>query len=197
MREAFIDSAVKNGYNVLIANPRLVETGLDLLYFNELYFVEIEFRLRTLEQAGGRAYRLPQTRPCTIGYMYYENTMQADAIQLMMQKKQASMVVKGKASSADSMSLDSSLNSALDKLRSEGGFNAGKLKDIMDSLNDRKDESAKWDILGYDFDVSFDVHEKETGFTLVKPSELKVSKPISKIEKKTSTGQVVQQMAMF
>ena len=48
---------------MLITNPRLVQTGLDLVSFTSVVFAEVEYSLDTLWQALRRVWRLGQTRP--------------------------------------------------------------------------------------------------------------------------------------
>jgi len=48
---------------VLITNPRLVQTGPDLVSFTSVVFAEVEYSLDTLWQALRRVWRLGQTRP--------------------------------------------------------------------------------------------------------------------------------------
>jgi hypothetical protein len=197
-REQWLDRHVSRGYNVLITNPMIVETGLDLLYFNELYFVEPEHRLRTLEQAAGRSYRLPQTRPCTVGYMAYKDTVQESAIQLMMAKKEASAICRGRASSSKSLNLSSSLQSAIQKLERAGGFSQVELDETMSRINDREDTSSRWDFEGHDFQSPYTEHVKPK----VKFESFKTEKPVKKVFKvdrikEMSNGVQIKQYAMF
>ena len=48
---------------MLITNPRLVQTGLDLVSFQTVVFIEPEYSLYTLWQVLRRVWRLGQTRP--------------------------------------------------------------------------------------------------------------------------------------
>ncbi|MEL7432642.1 MAG: helicase-related protein, partial [Chloroflexota bacterium] len=61
-RERVIEQQIQAGVNVLICNPELVKTGLDLINFPTLIFYEIVFNLSTLLQAASRSYRLNQER---------------------------------------------------------------------------------------------------------------------------------------
>jgi len=95
-REAVIEAEVKKGVNVIIANPELVKTGLDLLFFPTLIFHEITFNLGTMMQAAARSYRLNQTHShCKVVYLYYEQTMEHTAVQLMSRKQRAAKLLTG------------------------------------------------------------------------------------------------------
>lgn len=82
--------------NVLTTNPMLVETGLDLLEFPTLIFVETPYSYYTMAQAGGRHWRANQTRPCKTYYMYYEGTMQHRGVILMGKKASADAFLMGR-----------------------------------------------------------------------------------------------------
>ncbi len=60
-REAVIEREIAKGTNVVLCNPELVKTGLDLIHFPTLIFYELVFNLSTLMQAAARSYRLNQT----------------------------------------------------------------------------------------------------------------------------------------
>lgn len=99
-REAWI---MKNGpgVDVILSHPQLVETGLDLFCksgrynFCTLMFAQMGYRLPTLRQAAGRAWRLMQTKACKTLYFYYRGTMQDRALSLMGQKMAASLAIEG------------------------------------------------------------------------------------------------------
>lgn len=95
-REAVIEAEVTKGTNVIIANPELVKTGLDLVFAPTLIFFELVFNLSTLMQAAARSYRLNQTHPhCKVYYLYAEGTMEQTAVQLMSRKQRAAKLLTG------------------------------------------------------------------------------------------------------
>ena len=51
-REAVIDKAVNQGFNVILSNPELVKTGLDLVFAGTLIFFEPIYNLGTMMQAA-------------------------------------------------------------------------------------------------------------------------------------------------
>ncbi len=75
-----------NGMDVLICNPRLVETGLDLIQFSTVVFFEPEFSLYTLWQSVRRVWRLGQTQPVKAVFAVYNSAMEAAALRLMGRK---------------------------------------------------------------------------------------------------------------
>jgi hypothetical protein len=95
-REAVIEAAVAKGCNVLICNPELTKTGLDLIFAPTLIFYEIIFNLSTMMQAAARSYRLNQTHAhCKVVYLYAEGTMEQTAVQLMSRKQRAAKLLTG------------------------------------------------------------------------------------------------------
>lgn len=95
-REKWIDKKIKEGCRVMICNPTLVETGLDLLAFTNIIFYQVGFNLFTMRQAARRSYRLNQPNPVNVYFLYYENTTQETVISLMANKLRAAMAIEGK-----------------------------------------------------------------------------------------------------
>jgi hypothetical protein len=95
-REAVIEREIAKGANVVLCNPELVKTGLDLIHFPTLIFYELVFNLSTLMQAAARSYRLNQTHAhCKVVYLYAEGTMEQTAVQLMSRKQRAAKLLTG------------------------------------------------------------------------------------------------------
>jgi superfamily II DNA or RNA helicase len=83
------------GLDALVVNPRLVETGLDLVAFSSVVFAEIEYSLYTLWQAVRRVWRLGQTKPVKAMFSVYNEAMEARALALMGQKMKAAQLLYG------------------------------------------------------------------------------------------------------
>ncbi len=95
-REAWVEKQVNAGLQVLITNPRCVETGLDLNDFTTLIFYSMGYNLFTLRQASRRSWRINQTAPRVEVYMlYYADTMQAKAMKLMASKLAVAGIIEG------------------------------------------------------------------------------------------------------
>ncbi|NUQ05104.1 MAG: hypothetical protein HUU31_14560 [Anaerolineae bacterium] len=95
-REAVIEREIAKGTNVVLCNPELVKTGLDLIHFPTLIFFEIVFNLSTMMQAAARSYRLNQTHAhCKVYYLFAEGTMEQTAVQLMSRKQRAAKLLTG------------------------------------------------------------------------------------------------------
>ena len=100
-REQWLEREVAKGAQCVIANPQLVETGLDLTgnkNFPTIIFYQTGYNLFTLRQASRRSWRIGQHLPVNVYFLAYENTIQAQALQLMGQKMEAAMALEGKFS---------------------------------------------------------------------------------------------------
>ena len=98
-REAWIKKQVEEeNIDVLVVNPSLVDTGLDLLDFTTIVFYQVGYNLFTMRQASRRSWRLSQTKDVEVYYMYYKRTVQEQALSLMATKLQAAMAIEGKFS---------------------------------------------------------------------------------------------------
>ena len=94
-REAWVADRVKQGIDVLICHPRLVQTGLDLIDFQTLCWYETDYSVYVMRQASRRSWRIGQTRPVKVVFMSYRNILQADALKLVAKKQQSSLAVEG------------------------------------------------------------------------------------------------------
>lgn len=97
-REAWINKKIEEGIDVLLCNPILVETGLDLLDFTTIIFYQLGYNLSTMRQASRRSWRLSQTKNIEVYFMFYADTIQEQALALMATKLQAAMSIEGKFS---------------------------------------------------------------------------------------------------
>lgn len=95
-REAWYSRQVKEGVQVVISHPKLVETGLDLLDFPTIIFYESGYSLHTLRQASRRSWRIGQRRPVRVKFICYEGTMQTGCLRLMGKKLLVALTMEGK-----------------------------------------------------------------------------------------------------
>ena len=97
-REAWVEKNLSEGMEVMICNPSLVETGLDLLDFTSIIFFQMGHNLFTMRQASRRSWRLSQTKDVKVYFMYYQTSIQEQTLSLMATKLQAAMALEGKFS---------------------------------------------------------------------------------------------------
>lgn len=84
-----------DGVNVVICNPALVKTGLNLIGWPSIVVLEPVYSLYTLAQAVRRAYRPTQTKACEVVYMAYAGTMSEKAMGLVAEKMAALALLSG------------------------------------------------------------------------------------------------------
>lgn len=98
-REKWVEDKVKEGVNVIITNPSLVETGLDLNAFTNVIYYNIGYNLFTFRQSSRRSWRINQTAPRVNVYMlYYKGVMQERALKLMASKLTVATIIEGNLS---------------------------------------------------------------------------------------------------
>jgi SNF2 family DNA or RNA helicase len=113
-REAWLKEQLQEGdYDCLICNPRLVQTGLDLIEFPTIIFFQSGYSVFTLRQASRRSWRIGQDKPVRVFYLGYSATMQNRALSLMAQKMETSLAVEGELTDKGLAALSESENSIL------------------------------------------------------------------------------------
>lgn len=85
-REDWILDQVDRGIDVLITNPELVKTGLDLLDFPTIVFLQTGYNVYTLQQAARRSWRIGQKHPVRVIFFGYAGTSQITCLALMAKK---------------------------------------------------------------------------------------------------------------
>jgi len=114
-REAWYERQLKNGMQVCICHPKLVQTGLDLLEFPTILFYETGYSTYVLRQASRRSWRIGQKHPVRVGFLSYAGTAQESCLRLMGKKLLISLAMEGKlqAEGLQSMEGDGDLLTAM------------------------------------------------------------------------------------
>jgi len=94
-REDWLADQVERGVDVLITNPELVKTGLDLLDFPTIVFMQTGYNVYTLLQAARRSWRIGQKLPVRVVFIGYKGTAQAECLTLMAKKIAVSQSTSG------------------------------------------------------------------------------------------------------
>lgn len=105
-REGWYARRAKEGVQVVISHPKLVETGLDLLDFPTIIFYESGYSLHTLRQASRRSWRIGQRRPVRVKFLCNEGTMQTGCLRLMGKKLLVALTMEGKFAGEGLQSID-------------------------------------------------------------------------------------------
>ncbi|HEX4170672.1 MAG TPA: helicase-related protein [Bryobacteraceae bacterium] len=106
-REEWYERQLKQGVEVVVCHPKLVETGLDLLAFPTLYFYETGYSLHTLRQASRRSWRIGQQHPVRVKFLVHRGTTQTTCLRLMGKKMLVALMMEGKFSGEGIHSLES------------------------------------------------------------------------------------------
>lgn len=94
-REDWILDQVERGVDALITNPELVKTGLDLLDFPTIVFMQTGYNVYTLQQAARRSWRIGQKQAVDVYFLGYEKTAQIACLTLMAKKIAVSQSTSG------------------------------------------------------------------------------------------------------
>jgi len=132
-REDKINRWVRKGLDVMICNPKLVETGLDLLSFSSIVFYQCGYSIYTLRQASRRSWRITQKKPVKVYYLAYSGTMQTRAMKLIAAKLETSLALEGELTDKGLTALSESSDSMtrqLAKALLEQIDDSGSLKDM-------------------------------------------------------------------
>lgn len=181
-REAWIhEQAEREGVQVIISNPKCVETGLDFCWdtngvrynFPTLIFYQMGYSLFTIWQAAMRHYRLIQREECRTYYIGYSDTVQTAIIQLIAEKQVATSAIQGKFSTEGlaAMAQGVDTKTRLAQALSEKDFSSGEgLQNMFDVLEVSKseDEYSEFipmkilsEIIGKDMLESLDAYDKD------------------------------------
>jgi hypothetical protein len=114
-REAWYEKHLRNGMQVCICHPKLVQTGLDLLEFPTILFYETGYSTYVLRQASRRSWRIGQKQPVRVGFLTYSSTAQESCLRLMGKKLLVSLAMEGKlqADGLQAMNEDDDLLTAM------------------------------------------------------------------------------------
>ncbi|MDU8358463.1 SNF2-related protein [Pseudomonas syringae group sp. J309-1] len=107
-REDWILDQVDRGVDVLITNPELVKTGLDMLDFPTIVFLQTGYNVYTLQQAARRSWRIGQKHAVRVVFFGYLGSSQVTCLQLMAKKIAVSQSTSGDVpeSGLDSLNQD-------------------------------------------------------------------------------------------
>ena len=105
-REAWYERQLRNGMQVCICHPKLVQTGLDLLWANTLIFAQTGYSIYVLRQASRRSWRIGQKHPVKVKFLAYTESMQESCLRLMGKKLLVSLAMEGKFSTEGLQALE-------------------------------------------------------------------------------------------
>ncbi|MEF3309375.1 helicase-related protein [Paenibacillus sp. GYB004] len=81
---------------VIITNMKLVEVGLDLMYWPTIIYYQLNYEVSTVRQSSRRAWRLGQDRECRVYYLVYNRTQQMAQFMKIMAARGHALMVEGR-----------------------------------------------------------------------------------------------------
>jgi hypothetical protein len=139
-REEWIEKTAPD-VDVIISNPSLVQTGLDLYSFPSILFAYCGDKTYVLRQASRRAWRLGQTDDCEVDYLVYGGKRVAEMAHTP--GEQPDLQRKAFSRSVQEGALSLMANKMMSSLAIEGDFNAEGLA-AMGSGEDMATQLAKF-----------------------------------------------------
>ena len=94
-REDWLFDQVDRGVEVIITNPELVKTGLDMLEFPTIVFMQTGYNVYTLQQASRRSWRIGQENEVDVYFLGYGGSAQMGCLELMSKKIAVSQSTSG------------------------------------------------------------------------------------------------------
>lgn len=94
-REDWLADQVERGVEIIITNPELVKTGLDMLEFPTIAFMQTGYNVYTLMQAARRSWRIGQKLAVKVMFLGYRGTAQEQCLTLMSKKIAVSQSTSG------------------------------------------------------------------------------------------------------
>ncbi len=94
-REDWVADQIDKGVDVLVCNPDLVKTGLDLLEFPSIVFMQTGYNVYTLMQAARRSWRIGQLHWVEVVFLGYAQSAQSRCLGLMAEKIAVSQSTSG------------------------------------------------------------------------------------------------------
>ena len=94
-REDWLLEQVDRHVDVVFTTPELVKTGLDMLEFPTIVFMQSGYNVYTLQQASRRSWRIGQKLPVEVHFLGYEGGAQMECLALMAKKIAVSQSTSG------------------------------------------------------------------------------------------------------
>lgn len=144
-RQSWVNGKAEE-YDAVILNPRLIDVGLNLLPYTTIIFYELGNQLSIIRQASKRSWRINQTHPVEVYFLYYKNTVQEQLLGAISQKLKAAAAIEGDfsaeglssvAADTDIMTMiagsivnDTNIEIEIDGFEDIGSIDAGKARKL-------------------------------------------------------------------
>lgn len=138
------DKMGTGSYDCMITNPRLVETGMNLLEFPTILYYQTPYSIFVLRQSSRRSWRMGQKHNVEVHFLINRGTLQESAMTYIANKLEQSLVLEGDLSQGGLIDLSNSatsLNIAMARAL-QGDLEQGSLEEAFQ--NWRSAEEASW-----------------------------------------------------
>lgn len=95
-RVEWLAKRAQEGCKVIICNMSLVEVGLDLLNWPSCFFMQLNFEVNKIRQAGRRNWRIGQYHKCKTFYFVMDGTQQVEVLKRVMKGRGHALLQEGK-----------------------------------------------------------------------------------------------------
>ncbi len=102
-REAWLQRQLERDIQVIISHPKRIETGLDIIHYPVIIWVDQAWSVYTTKQVNRRPYRLTQTQDVEVHFWYYEKTLQSYLLHWLAAKLAMTDRIDGNEIAADSL----------------------------------------------------------------------------------------------
>ncbi|WP_150274179.1 helicase-related protein [Paenibacillus tepidiphilus] len=98
---------------VVLCNMKLVEVGLDMMYWPTIIFYQLTYEVTTIRQASRRGWRIGQDRECRVYYPIYNGSQQMKQFMQIMMARGHALMVEGRLDSSELAQFSRDSQSAL------------------------------------------------------------------------------------
>ncbi|MCM3716290.1 DEAD/DEAH box helicase family protein [Alkalihalobacillus oceani] len=95
-RFEWLEEQVKLETKVIITNMKLVEVGLDLIYYPTYIYFQLCDEISILRQSSRRGFRLGQPKKCKVFFLVNEKTTQMEQFVRLMSRRIAALIAEGR-----------------------------------------------------------------------------------------------------
>jgi superfamily II DNA or RNA helicase len=141
LREKWITDNLKEA-DVMICNPRLVSTGLDLYDFPTIIFYQTGYSTYLLRQASRRSWRIGQSQPVEVHFLVNQGTVQESAMKLIADKMTSAQIFEGELPEGGLEELSQIEEKSFVKTLAEGLVNGSNVKGSLEDMWKAKMASA-------------------------------------------------------
>jgi hypothetical protein len=94
-RQEWLADRVREGADILLCHPRLVQTGPDLIDWPSICWYQTDFSLYVMRHASRRSWRIGEHQKVDVTHLVYGGTLQAEVLTLVAAKMRSALLIEG------------------------------------------------------------------------------------------------------